>query len=142
MSETPHERSGWEREPRAPHIWLTLGYERSVPDPGRAVVEWDATPDHCISLGDRFIVHGGMVTAILDTAMAGACQSALAEAGQFLTADLHVDFYRAARPGRLRASAHVAHRSRRAMFCVAELVDSEGVLLAAGRCTQIVLPAE
>jgi len=141
MSGGPSEAAGWEREPPAPHIWLTLGYERSVPEAGRADVSWEASPDHCISLGDRFIVHGGMVTAILDTAMAGACQSALADTGQFLTADLHVDFYRAASPGRLLARAHVAHRSRRAMFCAAELFDEEGVLLAAGRCTQIVLPS-
>ena len=58
----------------------------------------------------------------------------------FLTADLHVEFYRSALPGLLRAVGEVVHQSRRAMFCAASLYDAEGTLLASARCTQIIRP--
>ena len=79
-----------------------------------------------------------MVTTLLDSAMGHACLARLGPDETFLTADLHVDFYRAAMPGTLRAEAEVRHQSRRAMFCEASLYDAEGVLLASARCTQIV----
>ena len=82
------------------------------------------------------------ISTLLDTAMGHACLARLAPGETFLTADLHVDFYRAATPGSLRAEAEVRHQSRRAMFCEASLYDAEGLLLAAGRCTQIVRGAQ
>jgi uncharacterized protein (TIGR00369 family) len=56
----------------------------------------------------------------------------------FLTADLHVEFMRSAKPGTLRSEGRVVQRNRRVVFCAAELFDTEGTLLAASRCTQIV----
>ena len=55
----------------------------------------------------------------------------------FLTADLHTEFHRATRPGTLRADGRVVHRTRRVMFCAAELYDAEGTHLASARCTQV-----
>jgi uncharacterized protein (TIGR00369 family) len=83
-------------------------------------------------------VHGGMVTTLLDTAMGGACWSVLEETESFLTADLHVEFLRATRPGVLRAEGLVVQRNRRVAFCSAELYDADGELLASARCTQII----
>jgi len=57
---------------------------------------------------------------------------------EFLTADLRVEFMRSARPGVLRAEGRVVQRSRRVVFCSAELFGPDGTLLAAARCTQIV----
>lgn len=82
-----------------------------------------------------------MVATLLDTAMGHACVSRLGWGDTFLTADLHVEFYRAAAPGLLRAEAEVVHESRRAVFCAARLYDDAGTLLAAARCTQIVRAA-
>jgi uncharacterized protein (TIGR00369 family) len=55
-----------------------------------------------------------------------------------LTADLRVEFMRAARTGTLRAEGLVVQRNRRVAFCSAELFDAEGTLLATSRCTQII----
>ena len=33
----------------------------------------------------------------------------------------------------------VVHRSKRVVFCAAELTDSEGTAIAGSRCTQIVI---
>ena len=133
-------RRGWGDEPPpAPHIWRTLGYRGIEQAEGRSVIEWDATPDFCFHDGNGgFIVHGGMVTTLLDTAMGGACWSTLEESESFLTAGLNVEFLRATRPGTLRAEGRVVQRNRRVAFCAAELYDTEGELLASSRCTQII----
>jgi uncharacterized protein (TIGR00369 family) len=131
----PRPRRGWGDEaPPDPHIWNTLGY-RSV---GVGVLEWDATPEYCFQDGrGGFIVHGGMVTTLLDTTMGGACWATLAEHESFLTADLRVEFLRSARPGTLRAEGRVVQRNRRVAFCSADLYQ-EGELIASSRCTQII----
>jgi uncharacterized protein (TIGR00369 family) len=117
-----------------PHIWNTLGYRGTEP----GVIEWDATPEYCFhDGGGGFIVHGGMVTTLLDTAMGGACWATLADAESFLTADLRTEFLRSARPGTLRAVGTVVQRNRRVAFCSAELFQ-DGELVASSRCTQII----
>jgi len=132
-------RKGWgEDPPPAPHIWRTLGYRGAGGDEHETVIEWDATPDYCFHSPSGPIVHGGMVTTLLDTAMGGAIWSLLDETESFLTADLRVEFLRAARPGTLRAAGRVVQRNRRVAFCSAELHDADGELLATSRCTQII----
>jgi uncharacterized protein (TIGR00369 family) len=124
-----------------PHIWKTLDYDRMVWEPGRQVVGWKATEEHGFITGVGHIIHGGMVATVLDTAMGGACWSLLDSDEVFLTADLRVEFLRAARPGPLRADGRVLRRARRVMFCTAELFDERDALLATARCTQVILPA-
>jgi uncharacterized protein (TIGR00369 family) len=129
---------GWDGDLPAPHIWLTLGYRGIRQGDGEAVIEWEATPDYCFQAPSGPIVHGGMVTTLLDTAMGGACWSLLDEGESFLTADLRVEFMSSSRPGTLRAEGRVVRRNRRVAFCSAELYDGEGTLLASSRCTQII----
>src|SRR4029077_10996998 len=65
---------GWGAEPPpALHIWHTLGYRGIEQADGRSMIEWVATPDYCFHAPSGPIVHGGMVTTLLDTAMGGAC---------------------------------------------------------------------
>ena len=136
---TPGGRTGWADDPPPqPHIWNTLAYRGIEQRDGVSVIEWDATPDFCFHTPSGPIVHGGMVTTLLDTAMGGACWSTLGDDEHFLTADLRVEFMRASRPGTLRADGRVVQRNRRVAFCSAELYDAEGTLLASARCTQII----
>jgi uncharacterized protein (TIGR00369 family) len=107
-------------------------------DAGESVIEWDAGPELGFHDGSGgHIVHGGMVTTLLDTAMGGACWSVLADDESFLTADLRVEFLRSARPGTLRAEGRVVQRNRRVAFCSADLYQ-DGRLIATSRCTQII----
>ncbi len=124
------------------HIWNTLGYRRLAWSPGSTTIGWDATVDYCFPSSGGPIVQGGLVTALLDAAMGGACWSVLDAEQAFLTADLRVEFLRASRPGELRATGTVVRRTRRVVFCAAELRDGGGELLATSRCTQVVLPAD
>ena len=131
-------RSWGDEAPPAPHIWLTLGYRGLEQADGHTVLEWDATPEFCFHDGSGgHIVHGGMVTTLLDTAMGGAMWSLLADDESFLTADLRSEFLRSARPGTLRAEGRVVQRNRRIAFCSADLYQ-DGELIATARCTQII----
>jgi uncharacterized protein (TIGR00369 family) len=133
----------WDELRRAgPHIWATLGYRRTELKPGSTTVEWDAPVDYCFPTASGPIVQGGMVTALLDSAMGGACWTVLDTEQVFLTADLRVEFLRTCRPGTLHAVGEVVRRTRRVVFCAATLYDADGVTLAASRCTQVVMPAE
>jgi uncharacterized protein (TIGR00369 family) len=133
----------WEgRRPEGSRIWRTLGYRRTATEPGRVEIEWDAAEDYTFRIGEGSIIHGGMVATLLDTAMGGACATVLEARESFLTADLRVDFMRAARPGLLRAQGRVLHRTRRVVFCAAELHDGDGLHLASARCTQVVRSAD
>ena len=135
---SPRARTWGESPPAAPHIWQTLGYRGVEQGDGRSVIEWDATSDYCFHAPSGPIVHGGMVSTLLDTAMGGACWSLLGENESFLTADLRVEFMRSARPGTLRAEGRVVQRNRRVAFCSAELYAQDGEVLASSRCTQII----
>jgi uncharacterized protein (TIGR00369 family) len=131
-------RAPWaENPPPDPHIWNTLGYRGIEQGGGRSVIEWDAPDTFSFHSPSGPIVHGGMVTTLLDTAMGGACWTTMDEDEDFLTAELRTEFHRSARPGVLRAEGHVVQRNRRVVFCAAELFQ-DGDLIASSRCTQIV----
>ncbi len=142
---TPGERfddpRAWEADAvTGPHIWRTLGYRRTGWLPGSTSIEWTATPEYCFPTAEGAVVQGGLVTALLDAAMGGACWTVLDRDQVFLTADLRVEFLRVSRPGLLSATGTVVRRTRRVVFCAAEMHDAQGVLLASSRCTQVVLP--
>ncbi len=125
-----------------PHIWHTLGYRRLDARPGSSTVEWDAPLDYCFPTAGGPVVQGGMVSAVLDAAMGGACWTVLDRNQSFLTVDIRVEFLRSTRPGVLRAVGEVVRRTRKVVFCAATLYDAAGVTLAASRGTQVVLPAD
>jgi uncharacterized protein (TIGR00369 family) len=129
----------WEDlRPDGPHVWRTLGYRRTATERGRVEIEWDAGEEYTFPDGNGgSIVHGGLVATLLDTAMGGACATVLEDGESFLTADLRVEFLRAGRPGQMRAEGQVVRKTRRVVFCSAELYDAEGVHLASARCTQV-----
>ena len=131
----------WEdRRPDYPHLWRTLGFRRVVWEPGRQIVEWDATPEYGFPTNAGHIIHGGLVATILDTAMGGACWTLLDEPDTFLTADLRVEYLRSAKPGLLSAEGRVVRKARRVIFCASDLFQDDHHI-ASARCTQIVLPA-
>jgi uncharacterized protein (TIGR00369 family) len=125
----------------AVHIGATIGMRIVERADGRSVIAWEAQPEYGFPSASGQIIHGGMVTTILDTAMGAATWSALSAEEVFLTADLRVEFYRATRPGPLLAKGLVVKRTSRLAFCSAELYDGDDRLLASSRATQTILPA-
>ncbi len=124
------------------HLWTTLGYRRLGWGEGTTTIAWDATPEYGFPTAGGTVIQGGLVTAVLDAAMGGACWTVLDADAAFLTADLRVEFLRSTRPGTVTATGRVVRRTRRVVFCEAELLDEAGVQLALSRCTQVVLPGD
>jgi len=144
MSERQLRDLGRERWSRSETVglWRTLGYELRDWDTGRSVVAWQASPDYGFGTHAGHVVQGGLVTALLDAAMGGACWTVLDDQQIFLTADLRVEFLRSSPADvELVATGTVVRATQRVVFCAGELHGPDGVLLATSRCTQVVLPA-
>jgi uncharacterized protein (TIGR00369 family) len=111
--------------PFARHIGLraeTLG-----DDYAELVVPWD---ESLATVAD--LVHGGVVSALVDTAAAAAAwctpDGSVPTAGT--TVGLSVDFLRGARSTDLRAGARVIKRGRSLCFIDVEVTDASGELVA------------
>ena len=96
---------------------------------GRAVLRFTPEPIWTIGHG---VVQGGIVTAMLDMAMAFAADG-------LSTATITVDILRPA-TGRLTATGEVTKAGRRLLFATGELRDDDGRLIARGNQTAIPLP--
>ena len=65
---------------------------------------WEARPDHRNLQG---LVHGGTLATLVDIAMGLAVRTVVGPTRRHVTIDLHVQYLRPARPGRLEAIGSV-----------------------------------
>lgn len=109
-----------------------LGIRGESAGGGRAVLLLPVREEH---LGDvrRPALHGGVVSALIDTAGGIAAWSALAQGEAVSTVDLMVDFLEPGRvAGPLRAEAELIRKGNRVCH-VRVRVTQDGVLVAEGR---------
>jgi uncharacterized protein (TIGR00369 family) len=133
------ERNGpfWDAvEGRAPlpAAAVTLGWELvSVsPEDGAIEVAFTATEAFVNPAG---VIQGGFLAAMLDDTLGPALVAGLKPGDFALTTDLHVQFLRPARPGRLLGRGRVVRRGRDVGFLAGELVDDEGAIVAVATAT-------
>lgn len=102
---------------------------------GHAVVVIDAEEQHT---NRAHVVHGGVISALCDTAMGAATATTLEEDETYATAQLHVQLIRSASAGsRLECTADVLRRGRRVVAVEAvvhDTADSELVAKATSTC--------
>jgi len=79
------------------------------------------------------VVHGGVLSALIDTAADFAIAAKLGRAVP--TVDLRIDYHLPARPGDLRARAKVVRLGGTLAVAEAEIFDGEGRMVASGRGT-------
>jgi len=97
---------------------------------GRAVLAFE--PDESFKQGGG-VIHGGIVTTMLDYAMALAAFSRAAEGQSFATVSLTTHFLRSTLPGRHLARATLDRMGSRMIFASAQLVrDGDTQPLATG----------
>jgi uncharacterized protein (TIGR00369 family) len=95
------------------------------------VAELDVGPQHLQPYG---IVHGGVHAGLIETlASIGAALVALPRGQSVVGLENHTTFVRAARAGRLRATATPVVRGRTTQVWEGAVRDDEGRLLATGR---------
>jgi uncharacterized protein (TIGR00369 family) len=89
-------------------------------DPEAGVALLAFTPDERFKQGGG-IIHGGIITTMLDSALALAAFTRLAEGQSFATVSLTTHFLRQALPGRHLARARLDCMGARLVFASAEL---------------------
>ena len=111
-----------------------LGWKLMAIDPEAGTIEvaFAATEQFLNPIG---VIQGGLLAAMLDDTLGPALVATLGP-GQFApTTDLHVQFLRPARPGRLTGRGRVVHRAKDIAFLAGELLDDSGQIVAAATAT-------
>lgn len=127
-----------------------LGMEIESLGPEQPVIAFDNRPE-LVGNSERGILHGGVISATLDTVGGlAAFLSVLARHGsrdaeerrrllsRIGTIDLRVDYLRSGRGRRFRASAHILRSGSKVAVTRMELHNTDGVLIAVGTGTYIV----
>lgn len=105
-------------------------------EPGRAVGFVEATEDHLNPYG---IVHGGAVSALIDTAMGAAVAPMLPEGQRCATIEMQVRFLRTAGTGTLRAEAGVIKPGSTVFHVGCTVTDGANRTVATGTATFAVI---
>jgi uncharacterized protein (TIGR00369 family) len=117
-----------------PPAAVALGWELLAVDPDAGTIEvaFNATHQFLNPVG---VVQGGFLAAMLDDTLGPALVATLGP-GEFApTTDLHVQFLRPARPGRLVGRGRVVRRGRDVGFLAGELLDESGEIVATATAT-------
>jgi uncharacterized protein (TIGR00369 family) len=117
-----------------PAAAATLGWELvSVnPEDGTIEVAFNASETFLNPAG---FIQGGFLAAMLDDTMGPALVAGLNPGDFAPTTDLHVQFLRPVRPGRLIGRGRVVRRGKDVGFLAGELVDNHGAIVAVATAT-------
>ena len=129
---------GW---PNAVALGETLGPLPFVPraaGPGTASWAYTVDPAHYNPNG---VLHGGVVMALLDSAMGHTVAALIAADGAFNTvAQMSINFLEPIRAGTVVAHAKVRKRGKRLAVVEAEAVDEDGRVVAIATATHTIIP--
>ncbi|HEY4440048.1 MAG TPA: PaaI family thioesterase [Candidatus Elarobacter sp.] len=117
-------------------LWMNFTLEEA--DRGKVTFAMEPREELYNLIGS---VHGGIITALMDTALGTAVQSVLPAGKVATTMDLHTRFHRpvTVATGKVYARAHVVHVGRRTGTSQAELIDESGRVYATGTSTLMIL---
>jgi uncharacterized protein (TIGR00369 family) len=117
-----------------PAAAVTLGWELVSVSPEDGTIEVAFTASEAF-LNPAGFIQGGFLAAMLDDTLGPALVAGLAPGDFAPTTDLHVQFLRPARPGRLVGRGRVVRRGRDVGFLAGELLDSGGAVVAVATAT-------
>ncbi|MFC5453026.1 PaaI family thioesterase [Paenibacillus aestuarii] len=114
-----------------PTFWGFLGCEFVGLENGTVTIALDAKPHHLNPLG---IVHGGVLSSLLDNAMGIVVMTARPDE-KSVTTNLNVHFVSPLNEGRMLVTAEIVHQSRKMITTQGRVTDTEGNLCAMGTGT-------
>lgn len=115
-----------------PPVAKLIGFNLRSVEPGRAVFDLEAGPQHWNPMGG---LHGGILCDLTDAAMGIAFASTLAEGETFATVELKINFLRPVKQGLLTAEGWVVSGGRTLGYTEAEVRDENGRLIAKASST-------
>lgn len=121
--------------PTAP-IATLLGFTLTTMNSGLAIIEFEATEKHTNPMGT---LHGGVLAAIADAAMAMAYASTLEEGETFTTLELKINFLRPVWKGGLLAVGKVVKGGRTIGLVECDITDEKHQLIARATSTCMTL---
>ena len=115
-----------------------LGIELESRGDGEARCTLEVGPQH---LNRRGVAHGGVLAALLDSALGAAVISAMPEEWWCATTSLTTQFVAGAGAGRLVATGRVLRRGQAVAFAAGEVRDERGAIVAAASGTWHLWPS-
>ena len=119
-----------------PAIATLIGFRPVSVQPGEAVFELDAGPQHANPMGT---LHGGVLCDLADAAMGMAHASTLGEGETFTTLELKINFLKPVWSGRLTATSRVVKHGRTIGLVECDVRDDDGHLVARASSTCMTL---
>ncbi len=135
MDMTDHDRIEWMRGvlARIPVAGLLGARPLSWDaDGSRAAIAFEARPEFCNLMGT---VQGGLLTAMLDMAMAFAVLCGLEEGWVVPSLEIKTSYISPARPGPLTGEGHVVRLGRSIVFMEGRILGPGDVLVATATAT-------
>ena len=117
-----------------PPAVILLGWELVAVDPEAGTIEVAFTASEQF-LNPAGVIQGGFLAAMLDDTLGPALVATLGPGLFAPTTDLHVQFLRPARPGRLTGHGRIVRRGREVAFLAGELHDESGQVVATAVAT-------
>ena len=122
-----------------PAIATLIGFSLAAIEPGRALVEFEATERHANPMGT---LHGGVLADIADAAMGMAYAALLGEGETFTTLELKINFTKPVWTGKLRAEGRVVSAGRTVGLVECDVRDAKDRLVAHATSTCMTLRGE
>ncbi len=136
MKPLDHFRAMIAGEAEQPPVAKLIGFAMTEVEPGRAVFEMDAGPQHASPLGS---VHGGVICDLVDGAMGVSHASLLDDGETFTTLELKINFMKPVWSGHLRAEGKVIKQGRTIGLVEGRVTDESGSLVAYATSTCMTL---
>jgi len=115
-----------------------LGFVPRDAGDGTATWEYTVDPAH---YNTNCVLHGGVLMALLDTAMGHAVAALVGPQGRFnAAAQFNIHFFLPIKSGLIRARAEVKKLGKRLAVVESEAVDQDGRLLGIATSTHSLLP--
>ena len=119
-----------------PPVATLIGFDLAAVEPGRAVIEFEATERHANPMGT---VHGGILADIADAAMGMAYASGLQDGETFTTLELKINFMKPVWTGKLRAEGRLLSGGRTVGLVACDVRDANDRLVAHATSTCMTL---
>jgi len=119
-----------------PPVATLIGFRLASVQPGVAVLELEAGPQHANPMGT---LHGGIFCDLADAAMGMAWASTLDEGETFTTLELKINYLKPVWSGMLVATGRVVGTGRTIGLTECDVVDSKNRLVARASSTVMTL---